>query len=124
MVYREIHYRIGRTGRLDGICITAEFGNEEYHTRVEIVRDYRLFIDYTDSFGRQRSVYFIDGGHRKGDLEEQILTLINQNMIHNNGKEIIALLRESLKRLDINFILKSEAKDGPSKHDKKRKNRL
>ena len=89
MTYRELHYRIERPGRLDGICITAEIGNENYHTRSEIAQDYRLFIDYTDSVGRQQSVHFIDRNHRRGVLEEQILTLINQKIRYNNGKRII-----------------------------------
>ncbi|MEK6974251.1 MAG: hypothetical protein AABW41_03385 [Nanoarchaeota archaeon] len=117
MTYRELHYRIERPGRLDGICITAEIGNENYHTRSEIAQDYRLFIDYTDSVGRQQSVHFIDRNHRRGVLEEQILTLINQKIRYNNGKRIINLLKESLKNLDVGSILKSETKNGQSKRN-------
>ena len=97
--YREEFYRISRKNRLDGICITFEYGNEDYHTSSEIVDNYRLFIDYNGLGGKPKTVYFSDDEHVSGDLEEEIFNYIKKGVVlkaNKNERKIIVKCLEVL----------------------------
>ncbi len=77
--YSEEHYIIARKNRLDGICISFEYGNEDYHTSSERVDSYRLFIDYNSQDNKQNTVFFRDGIYMSGRLGINLLKSIRRS---------------------------------------------
>ena len=64
---------------LGGICISFEYGNEDYYTSSERVDSYRLFIDYNSQDNKQNAVFFKDGVYISGRLEKSLLKSIRRS---------------------------------------------
>ncbi len=105
---REEHgYRIGRRNRDDGICITIEHNNEEWHINSEIIKEYRLFIDYNSEENLPKRLYFKDGRLIKGNMNYPIFQVIQRNLIYIPKKDRL-YLEDCLK--DIDFKVEKDGK--------------
>lgn len=93
-------YRIHRKNREDGICITLEFNNEEYHLHSEIIKEYRLFIDYTREENQPNTMYFKDGRLISGNIDYSIFKMIKKELASFPKKDRL-YLKACLREIDI-----------------------